>query len=128
MSSLYVPVMQAARTLLAYGARPGTVDFGGDTALKHALRHGDADMVTLLLRKEMSDLSDRYKAPLMGAVEEVRTSCMCSYCHVRHTWLALCFGIPAKAGDRAKCNGGFQTVSITCHVCTRWQLLLKPRA
>ena len=96
MSSLYVPVMQAARTLLAYGARPGTVDFSGDTALKHALRHGDADMVTLLLRKEMSDLSDRYKAPLMGAVEEVRTSCMCSYCHVRHTWLARCFGIPAK--------------------------------
>ena len=117
LSSFHIPVMQAAKTHLAYGANPRIIDFNDNTALKHAPRHGDADMVTLLLRKEMSDTPDWYEAPLLGAVKEVGPSCMCSFskCHVRNTWMVHSFNSPAKGVDKSRYDGGLPD-SVSQHV------------
>ena len=74
--------MQAAKTLVARGANPNALDddlptWRPDTPLKHAVNHGDAEMVDLLLCKGMwyPDLQCWWWERLVDAVvEEVRLS------------------------------------------------------
>ena len=65
-------VMQAAKTLLAYGAYKGMNYFESEILLRHAVEHGDADMVKLLLGLIMRDIDDWDRSPLVDAVKEVR--------------------------------------------------------
>lgn len=65
--------MQAAKTLITYGANPNASDFRMRTPLQLAVRHGDADMVELLLCEGMRiELGYWWEQPLVDAVKEVR--------------------------------------------------------